>query len=60
MNSTTGADATALSIAVRTSEERRRVWIRDREMCGRRVVDVADGRRAAIAPRTAWNVRRLR
>lgn len=53
MNNTTGADPTALSIAVRTSLESSLVCINDCEMRGRRVVEVADGCTAAIAPRRA-------
>jgi len=56
MNSTTGADPTALSIAVRTSPERSRVCINDCEMRGRRLVEVADGCSAAIAPRRACEI----
>ena len=54
MNKTTGAEATALSIAVRTSFERNLVCAKDCEMRGRRVFGVAEGRRAASAPRSAY------
>jgi hypothetical protein len=55
MKSTTGAEATALSIAVRTWEERSRVWRREGEMCRDSIeVDVADGDSVERAPRRAW------
>lgn len=53
MNRTTGADATALSIALRTSVDNRRVCKSDEEIRGRSVVEVAPGERAARAPRRA-------
>jgi len=55
MNSTTGADDTALSIAARTSWDRRRVCEREYEMRGRRVVAVAEGRSAKRVARIAWS-----
>ena len=54
MNNTTGADATALSIAVLTSDDKHLVCTNDCEIRGSRVVDVADGLSAAIAPRAAY------
>ena len=53
MKRTTGAEATALSIAVRTSCDRRRVWRRWCDIRGWREEAVAEGRRAATAPRRA-------
>ena len=54
MKRTTGAEATALSIAVRTCCDRRRVWSRWCDIRGWREEAVAEGRRAARAPRNAW------
>lgn len=54
MKSTTGAEATALSIALRTSSESSLVWEREEVIRGRRVLDVARGESAARAPRKAW------
>ena len=56
MKRTTGAEATALSIAVRTSCDRRRVCRRWCDILGWREEAVAEGRRAATAPRKACNV----
>jgi hypothetical protein len=53
MKRTTGAEATALSIAVRTSCDRRRVWRRWCDIRGWREEAVAEGRRAVTAPRRA-------
>jgi hypothetical protein len=53
INRTTGAEATALSIAVRTSCDRKRVWRRWCDIRGWREEAVAEGRRAATAPRRA-------
>lgn len=53
MNRTTGAEATALSMAVRTSDDSKRVCNNDCEIRGSTVVDVADGRSAESAPRRA-------
>jgi len=53
MNRTTGAEATALSIAVRTSCDSNRVWAREEVILGRRVVEVARGESADKAPRRA-------
>ena len=55
MNSTTGAEATALSIAERTSWESRRVWSSEVDIRGRRVLWVAEGEREEMAPRRAWS-----
>lgn len=53
MNKTTGAEATALSMAVRTSDDSKRVCNNDCEMRGSSVEDVADGCSAESAPRKA-------
>lgn len=53
MNNTTGAEATALSMAVRTSDDSKRVCSSDCDTRGRRVEDVADGCSAESAPRKA-------
>lgn len=55
MNRTTGAEATALSMAVRTSDDSRRVCNNDFEMRGSTVEEVADGCSAESAPRNACN-----
>ena len=56
MNRTTGAEATALSIAVRTSCDSNRVWAREEVILGRRVVEVARGESADKAPRRACGI----
>jgi hypothetical protein len=55
MKSTTGAEATARSIAVRTSVLRRRVFDRDCEICGKREApwEGVDGWRAEMVARRA-------
>ena len=53
MNSTTGAEATALSIALRTSDDRSRVCRREVDIRGMRVACVAEGEREDRAPRRA-------
>lgn len=53
MNSTTGAEATAWSIAVLTSCDNNLVCIKDCEIRGRSVDTVDDGCSAATAPRRA-------
>lgn len=53
MNRTTGAEATALSIAALTSVDSSLVCARLWEMRGKRAADVAPGRRAYRAPRNA-------
>ncbi len=56
MNRTTGADATALSIAARVSEDSNLIW-RDGSREGRRAVYVAVmGRDVFEAWRKAWTV----
>jgi hypothetical protein len=47
-------EATALSIAVRTSWDKSRVCRRERCIRGVRVECVVEGRRAEMAPRNAW------
>jgi len=54
MNSTTGAEATALSIAARTSVDSSRVCERCELIKGCSVEWVAPGRREERAPRRAW------
>jgi hypothetical protein len=53
MNRTTGAEATALSIAVLTSCDNSLVCRMDRDILGRMELWVADGERDESAPRTA-------
>lgn len=50
MNSTTGEEATARSIAVRTSSERHRIWKGVRK----RVLGAARAEVARVAARKAW------
>ena len=53
MNRTTGADATALSMAERTSCESSRVCRSEVDICGKRMECVADGDKEEKAPRRA-------
>lgn len=57
MNSTTGADATALSIAARTSVDSSRVCESCEVMYGCSVECVAPGRREEKTPRRAYSLR---
>ena len=60
MNRTTGAEATALSMAVRTSCDSSLVCSSDCDTLGRRELWVVDGEREDSAPRTAGNRMDLR
>jgi hypothetical protein len=53
MNKTTGADTTALSIALRIPSDNKRVCRKERDTRGRSVVCDAEGLSAAAAPRKA-------
>lgn len=59
MNKTTGADATALSIADLTASDRHRRCPKFDEIRGRSDVYVADGAIAAAAPRSACQCKRM-